>query len=67
MRPKILKPQFKIRMDPLIWRVFKLECKRRGLKPNMVLENLIETYINNPLILTLFARKEAKEVSEDFE
>ena len=54
-------------MDPLIWRVFKLECKRRGLKPNMVLENLIETYINNPLILTLFARKEAKEVSEDFE
>jgi hypothetical protein len=56
MRPKNPKPQFKIRLDKLVWETFKLECRRRGLKPNEVVENLIEIYLANPIITTLFAK-----------
>jgi len=60
LRPKNPKPQYKIRLDPLTWETFKLECKRRGLKPNEVVEGLIEAYLSNPLILTLFAKRGLK-------
>jgi hypothetical protein len=56
MRPKNPKPQFKIRLDKLVWETFKLECRRRGLKPNEVVENLIEIYLAHPIITTLFAK-----------
>ena len=54
MRPKTGKPQFKVRLDRLLWETFKLECRRRGLKPNETLEKLIQAYLSNPLLFTTF-------------
>jgi len=53
LRPKNPKPQYKVRLNPLLWQTFKLECKKQGLKPNQVLEALIEAYLTNPLLPVL--------------
>ncbi|MEM3726717.1 MAG: hypothetical protein QXK98_07660 [Candidatus Bathyarchaeia archaeon] len=51
MRPKNPKPQFKIRLDPIIWKTFKLKCKSEGLRPNSVVERLILLYLEKPFVI----------------
>lgn len=58
LRPETPKPQFKVRLDKLLWETFKLECKRRGLKPNETLEKLIRAYLSNPLLFLTFCTED---------
>lgn len=51
MRPKNPKPQYKLRLDKLLYETFKLKCKTEGVRPNEVVERLIWLYLEKPFII----------------
>ena len=55
-----MRKKFKISLDPAVYSLFRLNCRRLGRKPNIVIENLMVLFNLSPHLILRMAEKAAE-------
>ncbi|MGC8998555.1 MAG: hypothetical protein ACP5JW_04055 [Candidatus Bathyarchaeia archaeon] len=48
--------QFKLFLNPTIYKAFRLRCRLKKRKPNVVVENFMVACLGNPMLIDLTER-----------
>lgn len=52
----IERKRFKLSLNPTIYRAFRLRCRLKKRKPNVVVENFMRACLGNPILIDLAER-----------